>query len=181
MVQQHRLVIERHLGRFLSGQEVVHHENGDPIDNRLKNLRLYASHREHLLEHQQRRAKRYDPALQERVRVLRQTPDMTFQGAAKRLCISPMTLAAALAQMGLDWPSRVVCHRGRHDPEQVLRILQSGSRAEAARRLGMSVMSLWRHYPREMQQTARQKSLKPGDRRGGAVVHPRLDAPRRTA
>lgn len=39
-VLQHRLVVERNIGRFLTENEVVHHENGDKTDNRFENLRV---------------------------------------------------------------------------------------------------------------------------------------------
>ena len=47
-VQEHRLIMEKFLNRFLDPKEVVHHINGVKTDNRIENLQLFSNHGEHI-------------------------------------------------------------------------------------------------------------------------------------
>ena len=49
-VLEHRLVIEQHIGRYLDPTEVVHHIDGNPRNNAIENLRLFANQSEHIRE-----------------------------------------------------------------------------------------------------------------------------------
>lgn len=49
-IYEHRLVLERHVGRKLRSDEHVHHKNGIRSDNRLENLELVVA-AEHPLRH----------------------------------------------------------------------------------------------------------------------------------
>lgn len=47
-VRQHRLVMERVLGRYLTESEVVHHKDGDKANNHPSNLELFSKNSDHL-------------------------------------------------------------------------------------------------------------------------------------
>ncbi len=53
-VYRYRLVVEKHLGRYLTPDEVVHHINENPSDDRIENLQVM-SQSEHMKLHQSKR------------------------------------------------------------------------------------------------------------------------------
>ncbi len=50
-VKEHRLVMERFLGRYLTDREVVHHNNGIKTDNRVENLTMFSNGGRHTAYH----------------------------------------------------------------------------------------------------------------------------------
>lgn len=49
-IREHRIVLEKHLGRHLEADEVVHHKNGNKQDNHFENLEIMGR-AEHLKLH----------------------------------------------------------------------------------------------------------------------------------
>ena len=49
-IDKHRLIMEEHLGRKLKPNELVHHKDGDPTNDIIKNLEL-TTRRTHTREH----------------------------------------------------------------------------------------------------------------------------------
>jgi transposase-like protein len=139
---QHRLVMECHLGRFLTGQERVHHHNRDRTDNRIENLELHDSQSAHLKAHWADKGSN-DPALIERVREAAGDPTKGLDS----LGISPTTIQTICRKHGIRWVP--VGKRGvaRLLTEQSVReALQGRSTVEAAQFLGVSQATLYNRF-----------------------------------
>ena len=54
-ISEHRIIMEKILGRKLSKQEIVHHINGVPYDNRPENLMLFNNAGDHCNFHKKLR------------------------------------------------------------------------------------------------------------------------------
>lgn len=52
--------MEQKIGRQLKSEEVVHHKNGNELDDRIENLELFASESDHQKEHWRTNRKRLD-------------------------------------------------------------------------------------------------------------------------
>lgn len=82
-VAKHRLVMESALGRYLTRTEVVDHIDGDPRNNDLSNLRVFASNAEHLRETRKGQCPNWSEDGLQALDEARRKPRRTWKGAPR--------------------------------------------------------------------------------------------------
>lgn len=143
-VREHRLVMEQHLGRFLSPTEDVHHRDQDKANNHIDNLEL-TTRSEHIRHHNFERssARQLHAMSDEEIRRLHD--QFSSVQLAREFGTSPASVQRELARRGIR------ARRGRRhslpyppDEELVRKIAELGIRPAAAS-LGMKWKSLHKH------------------------------------
>lgn len=135
-ILEHRLVVEREIGRFLHASEEVHHKNHDRQDNRPENLELHQNRLSHMRHH----SKRFDPVLIQQVREAAADPNM-------RICdlpVSSVTVHKICKDNNIRWLGADQTHLTE---EQVKAALEKTNNTKAAAALlGCSVATLYLNF-----------------------------------
>jgi HNH endonuclease len=99
---EHRLLMEQHLGRRLGRHELVHHINGDKRDNRLANLEVLSA-----AEHAQHHLQKYPRVKTCELCAKQFVPEATKRGKKKTCSIECARLLVSLKNRRPDAPYSV--------------------------------------------------------------------------
>lgn len=95
-ILEHRLVMERHLGRKLATSEVIHHKNHNKLDNRLENLEITDRSR-----HRKHHPKTHRPDVIDEQLANKYAAGDSLQKLGDENHVSPTTVKMRLARFGM--------------------------------------------------------------------------------
>jgi hypothetical protein len=96
---QHRDLMERHLGRKLGSDEIIHHKNGDKTDNRIANMEIM-TRADHMAEHRVEILANNNPVIGVDHHNAKLTPEAVLDMRARRAAGEPLSAIARI--YGID-------------------------------------------------------------------------------
>lgn len=130
-VLEHRYVMEKHLGRKLSPSEIVHHKDGNGLNNEISNLEIM-SQREHRIKH----SGPFKWSLEEALELKDKGYNVTDIG--RTLGVSQSSISQAFKRRGIDTRTSRVGKNRKFDWDEAERLYDCGERiADIAMKFGV--------------------------------------------
>ena len=144
-VQEHRFVMERKIGRFLTPEEEVHHNDHDRQNNDPENLVLCVSKSEHMRKFH---SKQFDSVLISQIKKLSQNHSLSRSDIAERLGTTERLVKTVVLNQGIKWIAR-----DEHilDESDVQDLLKKNSTEKVSKILDVHPSTLQRRFPKLFQ------------------------------